>query len=186
MEMVMNITNTPYEWWPLCVEYVVMVKNHTARASLKERTPIEKRTGQTPDVSKLLQFHWWEPMYFLDEYGTECLGRWAGVAEHVGDELTFVVVSDTTGFAMYRSDLRMATDPDAPNFRAETLAADKKMKSAAQDTGNGEPYLQLANYRKSARSKRCILMHPMNSSARRLCSKTVVPAILSDMKLFAC
>jgi hypothetical protein len=89
MEMVMNVTNTPYEWWPLCVEYIVMVKNHTARASLKERTPIEKRTGQTPDVSKLLQFRWWEPVYFLDEYGTECLGRWAGVAEHVGDELTF-------------------------------------------------------------------------------------------------
>jgi hypothetical protein len=85
MEMVMNLINTPYEWWPLCVEYIAMVKNHTAHSSLKNRTLIEVRTGQTPDVSKLLQYCWWEPVYFLDEEGTECLGRWAGVAEHVGD-----------------------------------------------------------------------------------------------------
>jgi hypothetical protein len=51
--MSMNLTNTPYAYWPLCVEYIVMVKNHTARVVLLDRTPQEKRTGQTPDVSKL-------------------------------------------------------------------------------------------------------------------------------------
>jgi hypothetical protein len=125
VEMILNITNTPYVWWPLCVEYIALVKNHTARSTLGFRTPMEKRTGQTPDVSKLLQYRWWEPVYFLDEEGIETLGRWAGVAEHVGDELTFIVVSDATSHAMFRSDLRTATDPNAPNFQAETKAADK-------------------------------------------------------------
>jgi hypothetical protein len=114
--MILNITNTPYEWWPLCVEYVAIVKNHTSRPTLGNRTPMEKRTGQTPDVSKLLQYRWWEPVYFLDEEGVETLGRWAGIAENVSDELTFIVVSDATSQAMFRSDLRTATDPNAPNF----------------------------------------------------------------------
>jgi hypothetical protein len=35
----------------------------------------------------------------LNKDGTECLGRWAGVAEHVGDELTYIVVSNKTGHA---------------------------------------------------------------------------------------
>jgi hypothetical protein len=87
---VMNITNTPYEMWPLCALYICLAKNNTTHTSLDKCTPMEKRTGQTPNVSKLLQYRWWEPIYFLAEDGTETLGRWAGVAEHVGDELTFV------------------------------------------------------------------------------------------------
>jgi hypothetical protein len=75
--LVMNLTNTPGNYWPLCVEYIVMVKNHTAQKVLNDRTPMEKRTGQTPDVSKLLQFRWWEPVYYLSAEGEEefgCLG----------------------------------------------------------------------------------------------------------------
>jgi hypothetical protein len=124
--MAMNLTNTPYAYWPLCVEYIVMVKNHTARVVLRDHTPQEKQTGQTPDVSKLLQYCWWEPVYFLNEDGEEVCGRWAGVAEHVGDELTFVVVNDATGFAVFWSDLCTATDPNTPNLRAEAVAADSR------------------------------------------------------------
>jgi hypothetical protein len=43
----MNITHTPDGMWPLCLEYVCTLKNHTARASLKDRTPMEKCTGST-------------------------------------------------------------------------------------------------------------------------------------------
>jgi hypothetical protein len=117
--MVMNLTNTPGAYWPLCVEYIVTVKNHTARNVLNDRTPMEKRSGQTPDVSKLLQCRWWEPVYYLCAEGEEEFGRWAGVADHVGDELTYLVVAANTGHAMYRSDFRTATEPNAPNLRAE-------------------------------------------------------------------
>jgi hypothetical protein len=117
----------------LCVEYIALVKNHTARSTLGNRTPIEKHTGQTPDVSKLLQYQWWEPVYFLDDEGLETLGRWAGVAEHVGDELTFIVVSNETSHALFHSDLQTAADPNAPNFRAETNNVDKMFTSSSKD-----------------------------------------------------
>jgi hypothetical protein len=120
MELLMNITNTPDNMWPLCAEFVCLVKNHTAPVSLNDRTPMEKRTGQTPDISTFLQFRWWEPVYFLDMNGTECLGRWAGVAEHVGDELTYIIVNESTHQAIFRSDIRTAADPNAPNFSSRS------------------------------------------------------------------
>jgi hypothetical protein len=136
MAQLMNVTNTPYGMWPLCAEFVCLLRNHIARTSLKNRTPIEKRTGQTPDISKFLQYRWWEPVYFLDMDGTECLGRWAGVAEHVGDELTYIVISQKTNHAIYRSDIRTATDPNAPNFRAEVEAESKLQPSVPKDEGS--------------------------------------------------
>jgi hypothetical protein len=126
--MAMNLMNTPYTYWLLCVEYIVLVKNHTARAVLNDRTLAENRTGQTPNVSKLLQFRWWKPVYFLNE---------DGVAEHVRDELTYVVVTDTKGFAVNRSDLQTATDPNAPNLQAEALAAGARDGGSPEHAGMG-------------------------------------------------
>jgi hypothetical protein len=68
----MNVTNTPVGMWALCIKYVCLLKNHTARSSLKDRTPMEKRTGSTLDISKFLTYRWYEPVYFLDENGDEC------------------------------------------------------------------------------------------------------------------
>jgi hypothetical protein len=180
MENVMNLTNTPYEWWPLCVEYIVMVKNHTARTSLKDRTPIEKRTGQTPDVSKLLQFRWWEPVYFLDEHGTECLGRWAGVAEHVGDELTFIV-SPCFGPTCARRRIQILRISERKQSRRT-----RRCHPVHRIRGVVTAFLQLDMYQTSAQSKKCILMHPMISSVRRLFARTMELATLSVMKSFGC
>jgi hypothetical protein len=147
IEKVMNITNCPDDMCPLCAEYICLVKNHTARAALNDRTPFEKRTGQTPDVSKFLQYRWWEPVYFLQEDGTEAPGRWESVADHVGDELTYVMISDKTGHAVYRSDLCTSTDASVPNFRAEVEAGDalatkhtSSLPLSAMDTGSSTTF----------------------------------------------
>ena len=117
----MNATGTPPAMWLLCYEYVMDLLNHTAVASIGERTPYEKKFGETPDISKFLHYHWWEPVYFLDLDGSEKLGRWCGNATHVGDELTFAILSGESGKLLYRSDIRTATDPKRPNLRAEAI-----------------------------------------------------------------
>jgi hypothetical protein len=132
MELLMNINNTLDNMWPLCA---CLVKNHMACVSLNNHTPMEKHTGQTPDISKFLQFCWGEPVYFSDMNGNECLGRWAGVAEHVGDELTYIVANKSTHQAIFRSDIRTATDPNAPNFRAEVIQGMNIKPSAPKDEG---------------------------------------------------
>ena len=55
--LLMNRTNTPENLWFLCASYVAYLLNHLAMKSLNWRTPIEVATGETPDISNLMQFH---------------------------------------------------------------------------------------------------------------------------------
>ena len=72
-----QISHTPYAYWPLVADYIQGLRNHIAQESLNNRTPEECKNGNVPDVSKYLEFTWWEPVLFLDGDGEESLGRWA-------------------------------------------------------------------------------------------------------------
>lgn len=129
---IMNATNTPAMWWLLAALYVTSLFNHLSTPTLGDRTPLELKFGQTPDVSKFMHFRWWEPVYYRDADNTEKLGRWAGIADHVGDELCWAIVTGETGQLIYRSDVRTATNPNRPNLRAEAIL----------DLSSGEEYGQ--------------------------------------------
>jgi len=60
----MNLVGAPAETWLLALEHVCMVMNCTATESLGWRTPLEKLAGVTPDISALLCFHFYEPVYY--------------------------------------------------------------------------------------------------------------------------
>ena len=112
--------------WLLCLLYVVYLQNHLAVESLGWKTPLEVATGQQPDVSALLQFRWWEPVYYsaprtFPDESREKLGRWVGVAETQGDALTYLILDDNSGKVVTRSQVRTALNPDNPNLRAETV-----------------------------------------------------------------
>jgi hypothetical protein len=60
-------------------------------------------TGPRPDVSVIMAFHWYHPMYFKHYKATsanpyfpskcqEHLGRYVGVAENKGDSVTLLVL----------------------------------------------------------------------------------------------
>ena len=156
-ESLMQTTATPGRYWLLCLLFVISLLNHSARETINFRTPMERKFGTTPDTSKFLCFRWWEPIYYLEEDGSTQYGRWAGIAEHVGDELTWIVISGKTGKALYRSDVRTATDPNRPNLRAEAEclngpSLDSRHEDATLDhtddtdapTEEGPPVLTLA------------------------------------------
>jgi hypothetical protein len=60
---IMDRTGLMPQTWLLALMYVCFVLNFTASASLNWRTPMEVLTGSTPDISPLLSFEWWEPVY---------------------------------------------------------------------------------------------------------------------------
>ena len=105
----LNLSGAPAHCWLLALSYVCFVLNHTAVGSLHWRTPIEKLTGSTPDISSLLCFQFYEPVYYkLDDndfpsQSTEKLGRFVGISEHVGHALTFKVLTDDTNKIIHRS-----------------------------------------------------------------------------------
>jgi hypothetical protein len=82
----MDRTGLPPQTWLLALMYVCFFLNFTASASLNWRTPMEILTGSTPDISPLLSFRWWEPVYFkLDDASfpsdsRERRGRFVGIS----------------------------------------------------------------------------------------------------------
>ena len=122
---IMDRTGTPSQYWILVVLYVIYLWNHIAMVSLGNVTPIQIATGVQPDISALLHFRWWEPVYYYDDDATfpsqsrEKRGRWCGVAENVGDVLTFNILTDDTQQVIQRSVVKSALDPFNVNFRAE-------------------------------------------------------------------
>ena len=93
-------------------------------SSLNWTTPLQMLLGSTPDISALLRFAWWEPVYYkLDDSdfpsaSPERLGRFVGIAEHVGHTMTFHILTDDTHRVLCCSNVRSALDPDSANLRA--------------------------------------------------------------------
>ena len=98
--------------------------NHLSYQSLDGKTPLQVATGIVPDISYFLSYHWWQPVYYLDDDGgfpsqsKEKRGRWVGVAENIGDTLTYYVLTDDTQQVIARSVLRPVTNNDQ-NLRAD-------------------------------------------------------------------
>ena len=97
--IIMDRVKAPDCLWYLCLKYVVQVLNHLATPNLNNRTPIEKAFGVTPDISGLLQFYFYQPVFYLDTNkpsfpnSKELFGHWVGIAENIGDALTYWILT---------------------------------------------------------------------------------------------
>ena len=148
VNLLLKRTGAPASTWLLALLYVVYILNRTATASLDWRTPLEVLTGTTPDISPMLQYQFWEPVYY--KVGTnkpsfpseppEKLGRFVGMAETVGHAMTFKVLTDDTQKVIYRSVLRSARHPDhkppPPDKPQEEV--DEVLKSKHNYSADGE------------------------------------------------
>jgi hypothetical protein len=97
----MDRTGTPSLYWLLCLLYVVFLLNHLASNTLGGLTPLELADGQKPDISALLQFCWFEPVFYavdpsFPSTSNKRSGRWVGIAENQGNTLTYKILTDDT------------------------------------------------------------------------------------------
>eukprot|EP00984_Skeletonema_dohrnii_P031889 scaffold24984_cov234-Skeletonema_dohrnii-CCMP3373.AAC.1 len=95
---VLNWSDAPPEAWFSVFEYVTFIMNRTAKETLDWRTPVEALTGQTPDISMLLHFTFWEPVFIKNYQGSgknfpsesnEIIVRFIGFSEDIGHSCTF-------------------------------------------------------------------------------------------------
>jgi hypothetical protein len=97
---VLDRTGAPAHTWLLCLMYVCFILNFTVSSALNGGVPIQRATGFTNDISPLLRFCVSEPVYYkLDDptfpsESREKLGRFVGIAEHVGHFMTFKILTD--------------------------------------------------------------------------------------------
>lgn len=92
-------TGAPPSLWYLAMVYTCFILNHSVNASNGYAVPMALLTGVTQDISPMLQFEWYEPVYFRTEQAefpsssTERYGQFVGIAETVGHALTFMVLA---------------------------------------------------------------------------------------------
>ena len=60
----LDCTGTLPSLWYLALTHACMVLNLTANASIGHTTPVQMLTGVTPDISPILQFDWYKPVYY--------------------------------------------------------------------------------------------------------------------------
>jgi hypothetical protein len=92
--------------------------------ALDGSTPIEEATGVKGDISALLKFHWWKPVFYQADRAfpsdsRKKRGTWVGIAENQGDILTFLILTGDTREVIAWSNVRSANDPNHPNLRAQ-------------------------------------------------------------------
>jgi hypothetical protein len=99
--------------------------NHTYSESIKG-FPIQRLTGDTPDISVLLRFNFWNKVYYkqinalFPSDSVEQVGHIVGISDHCGNALTYRGLNPFTLKVIHRSLIRPATAID-PNLRADSL-----------------------------------------------------------------
>jgi hypothetical protein len=119
---ILDRIGAPAHTWLLALQYVCFLLNHMYNHTLKA-VPLTCLQGTTVDISPLLRFLFWQPIYFkfsessFPSESKEALGHVVGISEHCGHALTYKVLSSAFDVILYRSLLRPAT-PEDDNVRA--------------------------------------------------------------------
>jgi len=111
----MGKTLAPLNLWCYALEWAARVRSYTAHdlPFLETRTPEERITGRTPDISEYIHFDWLQWVWFQEPAqfpeSSRCLGRWLGVARDVGQAMTYWLLTEK-GTIIARSSVTTVSD----------------------------------------------------------------------------
>jgi hypothetical protein len=134
-------SGSPAYTWLLCLIYVGVLLNLTYNWTLGG-IPLQVAEGVTQDISPLLRFYWWEPVYFKVDDASfpsdsrEERGHFVGISRNVGHAMTYKILCDKSLKVIHRANLRSAANPSDPNLRLDPLDGEKKstrIVKSAQD-----------------------------------------------------
>ena len=109
----MNTSGCPACCWLLCLQYICVILSHLASPTLQGICPVQALEGTTPDISFLLHFSFYEPVYYridssepdlnFPSSSNEKKGCWVGFADNQGDCLTWRILTEDTQKIIIRS-----------------------------------------------------------------------------------
>jgi hypothetical protein len=106
--------------------YACFVLNN-AFSEVIQSTPLCQAYGTDNDISPMLYFSFYKPVYYLVDETTfpskskELCGRWVGVSENVGHFMTYKILMDDTRRIIHHSNICSAANPNARNLRLDPL-----------------------------------------------------------------
>ena len=123
----MLASNAPQCLWDLCLQYVAAVRSHTA-LSIKElegEVPATILTGDTPDISHIVEFGWYDWCWYISPEDVtllrKSLGRYVGPSTDVGDALCARILTEK-GTLVNRTSVFPLTDEEN---RSEAVSIQK-------------------------------------------------------------
>ena len=135
----MNSSGCPPSAWLLCLQYVCVLLNHMSSPALDGLCPLQALTGQTPDISFLLHFSFWEPIYYrvdpnepssnFPSTSNEKKGYWVGFSDNVDDKLTWKILTEDTQHLIIRSAIRSAHH-FTPNLHHELPSGESNLPNS--------------------------------------------------------
>ena len=103
---VMNTSGCLACCWLLCLQYICVVLHHLASPTLQGICPVQALQGTTPDISFMLHYSFYEPVYYsidssepdlnFTSSSNEDKGYWVGFADNPGDRLTWRILTEDT------------------------------------------------------------------------------------------
>jgi hypothetical protein len=117
---IMALHQCPEAFWDFGMEYVLTLRKFLVRNASNGRSPIETVTGDTPDISELLEFDFYQFVKYRNQNDKDNpikLGRWLGIAHEVGSALTFWILKPN-GKIIARSTVRPLLPDEVKNEAA--------------------------------------------------------------------
>ena len=108
----MSAKNVPGRVWDYGLVHESTIMSHIARGP-DGRTGYERMTGNTPDISEMLDFDIWDLVWY-HQPGTDTsepvrrLGRWLGVAHRIGSNMCYWVIP-VSGIVLARTTVQHVT-----------------------------------------------------------------------------
>ena len=134
----MNRSGAPANCWLLCLIYVCYLLNHIAFPALDGKIPLFALTGITPDISIMLLFTFYQPVFYAthnQHIPSEIEGRaayWVGFGEHCCDTMTHKLLDHETQKIIYRSAGRLQKS-STPNHRLAPHGGEDSASSDPSD-----------------------------------------------------
>ena len=154
-QKIMNSSGCPPSAWLLCLQYVCVLQNHMSSPAPDGFPPLQALTGQTPDISFLLHFSFWEPVYYrvnpnapfsnFPSTSNEKKGYWVGFSDNVGDKLTWKILTEDTNHLIFRLAFRSANST-TPNLHHELPSGESNPPNSNLTSHEDSPDIPEQNF----------------------------------------
>ena len=133
----MKSRNVPKVLWDYCARWSCDVRSKTSSNLfiLDGRTPFEAVTGDTPDISSIMDYDFYEPVWYYDEVAAfqepkRHIGRWLGQACNVGQAMCYWILP-ASGIPIARSTITPISHEDhtLEEVKQELITFGQKIKS---------------------------------------------------------
>jgi hypothetical protein len=119
-QVLLNRTGAPDSMWFVAQDYLPHIHNLSANRQINWKIPEQVSRGETPDISHILMFYWFEPVLYLDPVSkfpetTVKPGHFVGFADNIGDKRTFKILKNDLCTVLNRSVVRSAADGNHRN-----------------------------------------------------------------------